>query len=94
MQWSGSWTPTATLTVPASGVLRVRDLGIIDGGNVQATLRGGTTHVGFFGVNAPAALGGGRMAGYCFAPWPGTEPDIAMADEATVVARIRELEGR
>lgn len=90
--WGGLWSPSARISVPRSGVVRVRALGQLDGGNTQATLSDGRPHNGFSGLNLPAALGGGRMVAYCFVGWPGREPDVSTMDEATLTARITELE--
>lgn len=88
--WEGSWSPEARVSVPTGGVVRVRDLGRIDGGHVNASLRS-LPNVSFGACNAPG-FAGGRVVMFGFAPWPGREPDLDCIVEGELEARLRELE--
>jgi hypothetical protein len=92
IEWEGRWTPSARVAVPRSGVLRVRDLGRLDGDLVEVSLSDGRTDGARAAVNVPVGLGGGRMVAFGFASWPGTEPDVGLLDDDALVARIRALE--
>lgn len=91
VEWEGWWTPSARVSVPSSGVLRVRELGRLDGESPRVTLNG-RDHRGSAGLALPASMGGGRMVAFTFADWPGTEPDVGSMREEALAARIRELE--
>jgi hypothetical protein len=88
--WEGSWTPEAQMSVPRGGVVRVRELGRLDGELVEVSLDGRPS-VSFGACNAPG-LGAGRVVMYGFAPWPGTEPEPDCSDAAALEARLRALE--
>lgn len=85
--WTGSWTPEARLSVSRGGVVRVRELGRLDGELVEVTLNGRPS-VSFGACNAPG-LGAGRVVMYGFAPWPGTEPEPDCMDVTALEARVR-----
>ena len=89
--WEGWWSPSARVVAPASGVLRVRDLGRLDGGAPRVTLNG-RDHRGYSALRLPASMGGGRLVAFTFADWPGTEPDVSALDAEALAARIRERE--
>lgn len=99
LDWRGIDAPFtsrhARLTVPRSGVVRVRALGVLDGGHVDATLSiaGGPAapSMGRSGLALPPGFGSGRMVAFGFAPYPGTEPEPPV-DPAALAARITSLE--
>jgi len=90
--WTGSSLPftsrTAHVKVPASGVVHVKTLGDIDGGDINGRLPRGAMSVGRGTVN----LGGKRVVMFCFVPWPGKEPDLGQLTENELAARLAELE--
>lgn len=98
VRWSGVDAPfmsrSTTLKVPPSGIVRVRDLGRIDGDNVEATLSNGKKQWGKAGINAPKAFGGLRMVAYGFVEYPGNEPEPGSVDEATLSALLTSREAR
>lgn len=94
--WGGVDAPFLSrqgrLAVPMSGVVRVRDLGVLDGGDVEATLSTGQKQWGRAGLNAPPGVGPGRLVAFSFAPYPGREPDLGALDPAALGALLRERE--
>ena len=98
IDWRGLDVPlmarTASLAVPPSGVVRVRELGALDGGGVNAQLSSGETHWGMTAMNAPSSLGGGRVVAYCFRPYPFCQPELTPTDPDGLEALILEREGR
>ncbi|HEU4536101.1 MAG TPA: hypothetical protein VFS00_18380, partial [Polyangiaceae bacterium] len=78
--------------VPKSGVVRVRDLGPIDGGDVSARLSTGQTSWGRAALNAPPAVGPSRLVAFNFVPYPGAEPDLGALEPAALAALLRERE--
>ena len=92
IEWEGWWSPSAAIDVPPSGVVRVRDLGILDGGNPRVTL-GDRDSLGRFAGNLAPSMGGGRVVAFSFVPWPGRELDPGSNEPEVVADRIRELEG-
>jgi hypothetical protein len=94
--WGGFDAPftsrRARLAVPSSGVLRVRDLGPLDGADVEAFLSTGKRQGGRASLNAPPGVGPGRLAAFHFASYPGREPDLGSLAPAALAARLRALE--
>lgn len=97
--WSGVslpfTSPRGRVSVPRSGVVRVRSLAHLDGERVDAVLvRGGGSgprNVSFAALTLPPAAGSGRVVAFGFAPWPGREPEPP-SDPDALAARIAELE--
>lgn len=94
--WTGVDAPftsrRARIAVPASGVLRVRDLGRIDGGGVRARLATGVEATGAVAKPAPPGIGPGRFVAYGFAPYPGREPDLGSLEPGALEALLRARE--
>lgn len=94
--WTGVDAPFLSrhgrLAVPLSGVVRVRDLGAIDGGDVNASLSTGPTSWGRAALNAPPAVGPSRLVAFNFVPYPGTEPDLGALSPAELTALLHARE--
>jgi hypothetical protein len=94
--WAGFDAPFtsrhARVAVPASGVVRVRELGLLDGGGVRARLSTGVDATGSASKGAPPGVGPGRLVAYVFAPYPGREPDLGSLDPAALGALLRARE--
>jgi hypothetical protein len=99
LDWRGIDAPFmarhTTLTVPRSGVVRVRSLDRLDGGHVEATLSiagsPARPSMGRAGLSLPHGFGSGRVVAFGFAPYPGREPEPPV-DPAALAARVTELE--
>ena len=96
IDWRGLDVPlmarTASLAVPPSGVVRVRALGMVDGGDVRAQLSSGETQWGIVAMSAPSGVGAGRVVAYCFRPYPFCQPDLTPTDPDALRALILERE--
>ncbi|MDQ3032708.1 MAG: hypothetical protein M3Y87_09845 [Myxococcota bacterium] len=99
VEWSGVDVPfsarSGRIAAPRSGIVRVRTLEHLDGGNVgaQLSIDGtlGPESQGSGGLNTPPGLGSGRVVTFGFASYPGTEPEPP-TDPAALAARILLLE--
>lgn len=89
VEWTGLDLPLMSrrgrVSVPATGVVRVRSVEWIGGTEVRASLSTGATETGLAVVDVP---GIGRVVALDFAPYPGALP----SDPAALAAAIRERE--
>lgn len=91
--WTGFSMPftarAGRVTVPASGVIRVRTTAWIYGREVRASLTTGQTETGLSVLEAP---GVGHLVVLDFAPYPAAVPDISSLTPAELARMVTERE--
>lgn len=94
VRWTGADIPffarTGHIEVPASGIMRVRALEGVLGGNVA--LSTGASAWGSLASPVPDGVRAERLFVLCFRPYPGCEPDIGRLDADALRALIAERE--
>lgn len=93
LDWSGGLAPTASLRIPAGGVIRVAALPDPFRGDTDVVLSGGPHNTGLVARPVPAELRATRMLAFGFAAYgEQTEPDLSMMEARELVNRVLELE--
>ena len=82
-------SPSARLTIPASGFLRVRSLEMVRTHDRVVRLSTGETAWGMAFLNAPPGLGATQLMYFDFAPYPSPEPDPSLMDPSALEAWAR-----
>lgn len=82
----------ARVAVPPSSVIRVRDLGRLEGFMFSAELSTGQTNVGASAMPAPPGIGAGYVHCLSFVPWAPDQEDVCSQTGDVLAARLRALE--
>lgn len=93
LEWSGGLAPSASLRIPAGGVVRVTALPDPFRGDTDVVLSTGPHNLGLVARPVPGELRATRMLAFGFAAYgEQTEPDLSMMEAAELVERVVELE--
>jgi len=94
--WSGMEiplsSPSAHLTIPASGFLRVRSLEMVRTHDRVVRLSTGETAWGMAFLNPPPGLGATQLMYFDFVAYPSPEPDPSLMDSVALEAWVRARE--